>query len=80
MTSNSFAHFVNCVRHGKPTEEPFSGKMNVEVMEILDTAQKSVRTGGRKNYDEIPENATHGQVSPRIFSITVKRDCPVRSI
>jgi hypothetical protein len=36
--------------------------------------------GDRKNYDEIPENATRGQVSPRIFSITVKRDCPVRSM
>jgi hypothetical protein len=46
----------------------------------VDTARKSVRTGDRKNYDEIPENATHGQVSPRIFSITVKRDCPVRSM
>lgn len=42
---NPFAYFVNCVRHGKPTEEPLSGKMNVEVMEILDTARKSVRTG-----------------------------------
>jgi hypothetical protein len=44
-TSNPFAYFVNCVRHKKPTEEPLSGKMNVEVMEILDTERKSVRTG-----------------------------------
>jgi predicted dehydrogenase len=44
-TSNPVAYFVNCVRHGKPTEEPLSGKMNVEVMEILDAARKSVRTG-----------------------------------
>jgi predicted dehydrogenase len=36
---------VDCIRHDKPIEEPLSAELNVQVLEILDAARESVRTG-----------------------------------
>lgn len=44
-TSNPIAYFVDCIRNDKPIEDPLSTKLNVQVMEILDGARESVRTG-----------------------------------
>ncbi len=44
-TSNPVAYFVDCIRHDKPIEEPLSTRLNVQVMEILDAARESARTG-----------------------------------
>lgn len=43
--SNPISYFVDCIRNGKPIEDPLSTKLNVQVMEILDAARESVRTG-----------------------------------
>jgi predicted dehydrogenase len=47
-TSNPISYFVDCIRHDKPIEDPLSTKLNVRVMEILDAARESVRTGQRQ--------------------------------
>src|SRR5437762_1403161 len=44
-TNNPVAYFVDCIRHDKPIEEPLSAQLNVQVLEILDAARESVRTG-----------------------------------
>lgn len=44
-TSNPISYFVNCIRNNKPIEDPLSMKLNVQVMEILDAARESARTG-----------------------------------
>jgi len=44
-TSNPVSYFVGCIRHDKPIEDPLSTNLNVHVMEILDAARESVRTG-----------------------------------
>src|SRR5437868_7648781 len=44
-TSNPISYFVDCIRNNKPIEDPLSMKVNVQVMEILDAARESVRTG-----------------------------------
>ena len=44
-TSNPISYFVDCLRNNKPIEDPLSMKLNVQVMEILDAARESVRTG-----------------------------------
>jgi predicted dehydrogenase len=44
-TSNPISYFVDCIRNDKPIEDPLSTKLNVQVMEILDAARESVRTG-----------------------------------
>ncbi len=44
-TSNAISYFVDCIRHDKPIEDPVSAKLNVQVMDILDAARESVRTG-----------------------------------
>ena len=44
-TSNPITYFVDCIRHDKPIEDPLSAKLNVQVMEILDAARESTRTG-----------------------------------
>jgi predicted dehydrogenase len=43
--SNPIAYMIDCIRNNKPVEDPLSGKLNVQVMEILDAARESVRTG-----------------------------------
>jgi predicted dehydrogenase len=43
--SNPISYFVDCIRHDKPIEDPLSTSLNVQVMEILDAARESVRTG-----------------------------------
>jgi predicted dehydrogenase len=43
--SNPISYFVDCIRNNKPIEDPLSMKVNVEVMEILDAARESARTG-----------------------------------
>jgi predicted dehydrogenase len=44
-TSNPIAYFVDCIRNNKPIEDPVSAQLNVQVMEILDAARESARTG-----------------------------------
>lgn len=44
-TSNPISYFVDCIRNNKPIEDPLSMKVNVQVMEILDAARESARTG-----------------------------------
>jgi predicted dehydrogenase len=44
-TSNPISYFVDCIRHDKPIEDPLSATLNVHVMEILDAARESVRSG-----------------------------------
>ena len=46
--SNPVAYFVDCIRHDKPIEDPLSTRLNVQVMEILDAARESVRTGRKQ--------------------------------
>jgi len=43
--SNPIAYFVDCIRNTKPIEDPVSAQLNVQVMEILDAARESARTG-----------------------------------
>lgn len=44
-TNNPVSYFVDCIRNNKPIEDPLSMKLNVQVMEILDAARESARTG-----------------------------------
>lgn len=44
-TSNPISYFVDCIRHDKPIADPLSTRLNVQVMEILDAARESIRTG-----------------------------------
>lgn len=44
-TSNPIAYFVYCIRNNKPIENPVAPEMNVAVVEILDAARESMRTG-----------------------------------
>src|SRR6202030_2448357 len=44
-TSNPISYFVDRIRHDKPIEDPLSATLNVHVMEILDAARESVRSG-----------------------------------
>ena len=44
-TSNPIAYFVDCIRNDKPIENPVAAEMNVAVVEILDAARESMRTG-----------------------------------
>jgi predicted dehydrogenase len=43
--SNPVSYFVDSIRRNRPIEDPLSAKLNVQVMEILDAARESVRTG-----------------------------------
>jgi predicted dehydrogenase len=45
QTSNPVSYFVDTIRHNKPIEDPLSARLNVQVMEILDAARESARTG-----------------------------------
>jgi scyllo-inositol 2-dehydrogenase (NADP+) len=44
-TSNPISYFVDCIRNNKPIENPLAANLNVQVMEILDAARESARTG-----------------------------------
>jgi len=44
-TSNPIAYLVDCIRNNRPIEDPVSARLNVQVMEILDAARESARTG-----------------------------------
>jgi predicted dehydrogenase len=39
------AYFLSRIRNNQPIEDPLTAKLNVQVMEILDAARESVRTG-----------------------------------
>lgn len=43
--SNPIAYMIDRIKNNKPVEDPLSGKLNVQVMEILDAARESARTG-----------------------------------
>ena len=43
--SNPVSYFVDCIRNDKAIEDPVSARLNVQVMEILDAARESARTG-----------------------------------
>ena len=42
---NGIAHFVYCLRSGKPFDEPHTPRLNVWVAEVVDAAYESIRTG-----------------------------------
>jgi predicted dehydrogenase len=44
-TSNPISYFVRSIRDDKPIEDPVSARTIVQVMEILDAARESARTG-----------------------------------
>ena len=44
-TSNPIAYFLYCIRHDQPVENPVAAGLNVGVVEILDAAKESIRTG-----------------------------------
>jgi scyllo-inositol 2-dehydrogenase (NADP+) len=44
-TSNPIAYFLYCIRNNKPVENPVAPELNVGVVEILDAAKESIRTG-----------------------------------
>ncbi|MHB8654813.1 MAG: Gfo/Idh/MocA family protein [Terriglobia bacterium] len=44
-TSNPIAYFLYCIRNDKPIENPVAPDLNVAVVEILDAAKESIRTG-----------------------------------
>jgi predicted dehydrogenase len=58
-TSNPVSYFLDCIRNNKPVEDPLSAKLNVQVMEILDAARESVRTGRAQELRQ--ESADSGQ-------------------
>jgi hypothetical protein len=43
--SNPISYLVYCIRNNKPIEPPLSPDLNVGVVEILDAARESIRTG-----------------------------------
>jgi predicted dehydrogenase len=43
--SNPVAYFLSRIRQNLPIEDPLTPKLNVKVMEILDAARESVRSG-----------------------------------
>lgn len=45
LASNPMAHYAHLIQTHTPTEGILSGKVNVEVNEILDAAKQSIRTG-----------------------------------
>lgn len=44
-TSNPVAYFLSRIRTNQPIEAPLTAPLNVQVMEILDAARESIRTG-----------------------------------
>ncbi len=44
-TSNPIAYFLDCIRNNKPVENPVAAPLNVAVVEILDAARESIKTG-----------------------------------
>ena len=44
-TSSPIAYFVDCIRHDNPIENPLAAPLNVGVVEVLDAAKESIRTG-----------------------------------
>jgi len=44
-TSNPISYLVDCIRNNKPIENPLAARLNVQVMEVLDAARESARTG-----------------------------------
>jgi predicted dehydrogenase len=44
-TSNPIAYFLDRIRRNQPIDNPLSADLNVQVMEILDAARESIRTG-----------------------------------
>jgi predicted dehydrogenase len=44
-TSNPAAYLLYCIREKRSAEGVLAGSLNVQVMEILDAARESVRTG-----------------------------------
>ncbi|HSB74232.1 MAG TPA: Gfo/Idh/MocA family oxidoreductase, partial [Terriglobales bacterium] len=44
-TSNPISYLVDCLLHNQPIENPVAAPLNVQVVEILDAARESIRTG-----------------------------------
>lgn len=43
--SNPISYMIDRIRNNKPVDDPLSGKLNVQVMEVLDAARASAQTG-----------------------------------
>jgi predicted dehydrogenase len=56
QTSNPISYLVDRIRHNQPIENPVAAPLNVQVMEILDAARQSIRTGRAVN---LPPAAAH---------------------
>lgn len=44
-SSNPISYLVDCILHNKPVENPVAAPLNVQVVEILDVARESLRSG-----------------------------------
>jgi predicted dehydrogenase len=53
--SNPISYFVDHLRKNEPIDAPLSARLNVQVMEILDAARESVRTGQARELSRSPE-------------------------
>jgi len=42
---NPVADLVDCIQHNRPITGLLSGRLNMQVNEILDAAKESIRTG-----------------------------------
>jgi predicted dehydrogenase len=43
--SNPIAYMLDRIRNNRPVEDPLSARLNVQVMEIIEAARESIRTG-----------------------------------
>jgi len=43
--NNPVAYFVDCILRDKPVKEPVSAELNVQVLEVLDAARRSLESG-----------------------------------
>ena len=55
-SSNPIANFVDHIRNNKAIEDPVSPWLNVQVMEILDAARESIRTGRAQELPSAAKN------------------------
>jgi len=60
-TSNPISYLVDCIRHNKPIENPVAAPLNVQVVEILDAARESIRTGRAVALPPIAKTSTSGK-------------------
>jgi len=60
QSSNPISYLVDCIRHNRPIENPVAATLNVRVLEILDAARESIRTGRAVNLPPAGAHSTGG--------------------